>query len=102
MKIENMKSVDPNEVCLKDINPILQVLKKREEEALEKGQSNMYTAYYDVRHLLEDAPRIGATEFVRLETGKTIRELSEELPLHEILRLIEKLYYAYQISKERT
>lgn len=101
MKIENLKPVDPNEVCLKDVNPIIEELKKRKHEARKENAMDMYIAFSEAINMLEDAQRIGAAEFVRQETGKTIRELSEELPLYEILKLIDKLYYVYQIRKER-
>lgn len=99
MKFENIKRlepVDPNEVCLKDVNPIVQVLKAKETEAWMKGHKLMALAYSDAKIMIEEAPRIGAAEFVKQETGKTIQELAEELPLYEILQLIDKLYYEYQ------
>ena len=97
--IKYLGSVDPNEVCLKDVNPIIEVLKKRKERAKKENTLDAYIAFGEVISMLEFAPRIGAEEFVKMQTGKTLRELAEELPLHEVLNLIDKLYYEYQLHK---
>lgn len=97
--IKYLGPVDPNEVCLKDVNPIIEVLKKRKERAKKENTLDAYIAFGEVISMLEFAPRIGAEEFVKMQTGKTLRELVEELPLHEVLKLIDKLYYEYQLYK---
>ena len=97
--IKYLGPVDPNEVCLKDVNPIIEVLKEKETEARKKGHKLMYFAYCEARHMLEDSPKVGAEEFIKMQTGKTIRELAGELNLHEVLNLIDKLYYEYQLYK---
>ena len=97
--IKYLGPVDPNEACLKDVNPIIEVLKKRKEEAKKENTLDAYIAFGEVISMLEFAPRIGAEEFVKMQTGKTLRELAEELPLHEVLKLIDKLYYEYQLYK---
>lgn len=97
--IKYLGPVNPNEVCLKDVNPIIEVLKKRKEKAKKENTLDAYIAFGEVISMLEFAPRIGAEEFVKMQTGKTLRELAEELPLHEVLKLIDKLYYEYQLYK---
>lgn len=97
--IKYLGPVDPNEVCLKDVNPIIEVLKKRKEKAKKENTLDAYIAFGEVISMLEFAPRIGAEEFVKMQTGKTLRELAKELPLHEVLKLIDKLYYEYQLYK---
>ena len=98
-EIKKFEPVNPNEVCLKNVTPIIEVLKEKETEARKQGRKLMYFAYCEARHMLENSPKVGAEEFVRMQTGKTIRELAKELSLHEVLNLVDKLYYEYQIYK---
>lgn len=89
-----MTPVDPNEVCLKDVGPIIQQLMAMEEMAMRKSTLKGHAiGIRSAIDIIQQAPRVGAREFVQLETGKTLEQLCNELSLAQVLCLVEKLYY---------